>query len=115
MSSNKIFLSVIFAIFLLNQIECRVKVDPITRFIVDEYGRKRVYHGTNWIQKSPPYYPNNLTDYNIYDSLVKEDYENLKSFGLTFLRCIFYFYLFYLYLIFFFFFKFVFKLKLSSN
>ena len=35
----------------------KVRVDTLTGTFRDSYNRTRIFHGTNFVQKSPPYYP----------------------------------------------------------
>ena len=49
-----------------------------TPFIYDEYGRIRIFHGTNLVQKGFPWYPETLLD---YDNILK-----LKKWGFNTIR-----------------------------
>ena len=55
------------------------------RVFVDEYGRERIFHGTNVITKGRPWYPTR-DKYDAFTSLVKEDFELMKSVGINSIR-----------------------------
>ena len=65
--------------------EALLSVDPNTNLLVDEWGRVRVMHGMNVVYKEPPFHPRR-TEYNADDSLVQEDFENFRQWGLTSIR-----------------------------
>jgi len=48
-------LILVFLIFV--QCNCFIKVDPKTQFMVDEFGRVRIFHGVNAVYKIPPWIP----------------------------------------------------------
>jgi len=78
----KIALVVLLAIALAF---CDLIVEPSQKYMADEFGRKRVFHGVNAVYKVAPFHP-------IYDhfhpnsSLCDEDFQNLKNWGINVVR-----------------------------
>jgi endoglycosylceramidase len=60
-------------------------VDSVTGRLIDEHNRFRVMHGLNVVYKEFPYYPGRK-EFNSNDSLVAEDFVNLKNWGFNSLR-----------------------------
>lgn len=60
-------------------------VDPSTRTLRDSTNRQVLFHGVNVVYKQKPYIPD-TDDYNIEDSLNDRDIQNLKSWGMNFVR-----------------------------
>lgn len=55
-----------------------LSVNTNSQRIVDQDGRERIFHGTNVVYKSPPYYP--ITDkFDPLYSLSKEDIQFMKQ------------------------------------
>eukprot|EP00935_MAST-01C_sp_MAST-1C-sp1_P001139 g1139.t1 len=59
--------------------------DEGERIFVDSYGRQRVFHGTYAGAKGPPWHPS-LEEFDPRTSLVKEDFELMRSAGMNVLR-----------------------------
>lgn len=55
------------------------------RVFVDEFGRQRIFHGTNVVTKGPPWHPSRDT-FNEQTSMVAEDFEMMRSAGLNLIR-----------------------------
>lgn len=78
-----------FGIFLLSisiAFASNYRVNPNTRFIIDQYNRSTLFHGVNAIYKLPPYYPPNLNSFDADLSLCETDFQNLQQWGLNFIR-----------------------------
>ena len=56
-----------------------ISVNPETNMLVDCLGRERFFHGTNVVQKDPPYYPED-------DFFAEADMQRLQSLGLNTIR-----------------------------
>ena len=80
-----IYLFFILLIFFLQSSFSKVKVNTTSRFLYDEYGRTRFYHGVNAIYKIFPFIPIS-TGFDKENSLSDEDFANLKKWGMTFIR-----------------------------
>lgn len=63
-----------------------ISVDPDTTLFVDQYGRYRVFHGVNAIQKLAPFYPPKLDHFDANYSLSDMDLENLRGWGFNVIR-----------------------------
>lgn len=63
----------------------KIGVNPATRQFVDDYGRSVIFHGVNVVYKEAPYIPSQ-GDFDAFDSLNDEDIQNLKSWGMNFVR-----------------------------
>lgn len=79
-----ILLILIFSIIIALS-SSKILVDKATRFLKDEYGRTRFYHGVNAVYKVFPFIPIS-THFDKDNSLSDEDFANLKKWGLTFIR-----------------------------
>jgi endoglycosylceramidase len=53
--------------------------------LVDEYGRNILFHGVNVVYKVSPYIPSD-GEFDINDSLNADDIQNLKNWGMNFVR-----------------------------
>ena len=63
----------------------KLRIDPHTRFLVDQYGRTTLLHGVNAIYKVDPYIPSEGA-FDPQNSLNSEDIANLKKWGMNFMR-----------------------------
>lgn len=62
-----------------------IHLDKDTRRFLDEYGRERIFHGTNVVFKGTPWIP--LTDkFDPYMSFSEQDMQYLKDWGLNTIR-----------------------------
>jgi endoglycosylceramidase len=73
------------AAVLLEPVLSRIAVNPQTMSLVDEYGRNVLLHGVNVVYKIAPYIPSD-GEFDIGDSLNSEDIQNLKKWGMNFVR-----------------------------
>lgn len=63
----------------------KLTIDQETRTFRDEFGRARIYHGTNVVVKGHPYVP--ITDrFDAQMSLCDEDIQNMKQWGIHMVR-----------------------------
>lgn len=62
-----------------------ISADPSTTLLIDQYGRKVIYHGVNVVYKTPPFYPDTET-YSSNYSLTDHDLFNLRSWGMNMIR-----------------------------
>lgn len=85
MSSLKSQLLAIGATVLLEPALARISVNTQTKSLVDEYGRNILFHGVNVVYKVAPYIPSD-GEFDINDSLNAEDIQNLKNWGMNFVR-----------------------------
>jgi len=76
----------LFLLFATAVLASDFKVNPDTRFIIDKYGRSRIFHGVNAVYKLPPYYPPILDKFDAFNSLSDQDFQNLRSWGLDHVR-----------------------------
>lgn len=53
----KYFKLLLFIIILACSCNAKIKVDPETLLLIDEFGRKRLYHGVNVVFKVFPFHP----------------------------------------------------------
>jgi len=70
---------------LFNSVVAKIAVNPDTRQLVDDAGRAVVFHGVNVVYKVAPYIPSQ-GEFEPQLSLNDEDIENLKSWGMNFVR-----------------------------
>ena len=80
-----LFLFFFFSCFLFQTSFSKIKVNKTSKFMVDEYGRTRFYHGVNAIYKLFPFIPLS-SGFDKDNSLSEVDFANLKNWGLTFIR-----------------------------
>ena len=76
---------VIGATALLEPIASKITVNPETRQFVDESGRSVLFHGVNIVYKQAPYIPSQEV-FDPEESLSNEDIQNLKKWGMNFVR-----------------------------
>jgi len=62
------------------------KINPETRHFIDQFGRSRIFHGVNAVYKLPPHHPPILDNFDAFNSLSDEDFKNLNTWGLNFIR-----------------------------
>ena len=62
------------------------KVNPQTRFFIDQYNRSVLFHGVNTVYKPAPYVPIITDAFDPIASLSTEDFQNLHGWGLRFIR-----------------------------
>ena len=76
---------IILALGLLALASAVIKLDPETRRMIDDYGRERIFHGTNVVFKGEPWIP--ITDhFDPFLSFSEEDMQYLKDWGLNTIR-----------------------------
>lgn len=73
------------ATVLLEPALARIAVNTQTKSLVDEYGRDVLFHGVNVVYKIAPYIPSD-GEFDVGDSLNAEDIQNLKKWGMNFVR-----------------------------
>lgn len=76
----------VFLLLISVALASNYKVNPDTRFIIDQYNRSVLFHGVNAVYKLPPYYPPNLDTFDPLLSLCDTDFQNLNQWGLNFIR-----------------------------
>jgi endoglycosylceramidase len=65
--------------------EAAFKVDTSTNYIIDEYGRTRIFHGVNAVEKIFPWHPV-VDHFDAERSLSAEDARNLRMWGFNIVR-----------------------------
>ena len=63
----------------------RLTVNPLNSYLEDQKGRFIFHHGVNVVNKQFPFYPK-TEEFNPMDSLSKEDFEHLRSWGMKAIR-----------------------------
>ena len=81
-----LLISLLFISLSLSALSSNYKVNPNTKFFIDQYNRTVIFHGVNAIYKLPPYYPPVLSGFDPNLSLSETDFQNLNSWGLNFIR-----------------------------
>lgn len=61
------------------------QVDPVSHFMMDEFGRVRIFHGVNAVYKVAPYVPI-FDHFDPQESLSVDDVSNLYEWGFNFVR-----------------------------
>lgn len=70
----------------LSKIELKlIDINDHHRIFVDEFGRERIFHGTNAVVKGEPWVPD-TSKFSLDISLVEEDFKIMKNSGLNILR-----------------------------
>ena len=70
---------------LLEPVLSKISINPESRQFVDEVGRTIIFHGVNVVYKVAPYIPSQDI-FNPEESLSSEDIQNLKDWGMNFVR-----------------------------
>jgi len=86
MTTKSLFLSSILLLLCSCVFSSNYKVNTANQFFVDSDNRVVIFHGVNAIYKLAPFYPPVLDGFDPDLSLSETDFQNLRSWGLNFIR-----------------------------
>lgn len=68
----------------------KIRVDPVSKSLVDSAGHTYLFHGVNVGYKVAPFAPPNIDTFNYDNSFCDVDAQNLRNWGVNFVRLTFY-------------------------
>lgn len=84
--SKTSILSLLVIVTLSLAVAAKIKVDPVSKTLVDDQGNTRILHGVNVAYKIPPYLPPITDRFDFSNSFSVEDAIRLKSWGMNVIR-----------------------------